>query len=54
MSFLISLVFKVKCLESVNQKYIINIFSFQLHVDIHIKYILNHFQILNIIINEST
>ena len=51
---LVSLIFNVKCVESVNQKDITNVMSFQLHADIDIKYILNHFQVLYIMIVEST
>ena len=32
-----------KCLESASQKNITDVMSFQLHVDIDIKYILNNF-----------
>ena len=44
----------VKCVESASQKNIIDVKSFQLHVEIDIKYILNHFSLLEIMIAEST
>ena len=36
------------------QKDITDVMSFQLHVDMYIKYILNHFQLLEIMIIKST
>ena len=41
-------------MESASQKDITDVMSFQLHVDIDIKYILNHFPLLEIMIIEST
>ena len=44
---LLFLVFlNVKFVESGSQKNIADVMSFQLHVDIDIKYILNHFPLL--------
>ena len=48
------LILNVKCGESNSQKDITDVLSFQLHVDIEIKYILNHFLLLQIMIIEST
>ena len=38
----------IKCVESARQKDITDVMSFQLHVDIYIIYILNHFLLLQI------
>ena len=40
-------------MESASQKNISNVMSFQLHVDTSIKYILNHFPLLEIMTIES-
>ena len=44
----------VKCVVPVSQKDITNVMWFQLHVDVNIKYIANHFQLLDTMIIEST
>ena len=41
-------------MESSSQNDITDVMPFQLHVDIDIKYILNHFMLLEIMIIEST
>ena len=41
-------------MESASQKGITDVMSFQLHVDMNIKYILNSFPLLEIMIIEST
>ena len=41
-------------MESASQKDITDVMPFQLHADIDIKYILNHFLLLEIITIEST
>ena len=38
----------IKCVESARQKDITDVMSFQLHVDICIKYILNHLSLLEL------
>ena len=48
--FTSSFFFIIKCL----QKDIIDVISLQLHFDIDIKYILNHFPLLKIMIIETT
>ena len=44
---IVFLIFNVKCVESISQKGIADVMSFQLHVDIDIIYILNHFSFRN-------
>ena len=41
-------------MESASQKDVTDLMSFQLHVDIDIKYISSRFQLIEIMINEST
>ena len=41
-------------MELASQKDITDVMSFQLHVDVDMKYILNHFLLLEIMIIDST
>ena len=50
----IFLILNVKFVELASQKDITDVKSFKLHVDIDVKYILNHFPLLEIMIIEST
>ena len=51
---LLFITFNVKCVVSATQKDITDVMSFQLHSNIDIKYILNNFHLLKIMIIEST
>ena len=51
---LVFLILNLKFVESVSKKDITDLMSFQLHVDIDIKYILSLFPLLEIKVVEST